>query len=95
MKRPRAGFRERSDVENQAADFAQKFAADIVELVVLAVEAVGVNVNHLEEAFGNIGGGEGPAQMRHGIELGELPFLAPVSMVLSTTPLASSAWPRK
>ena len=53
-----AGLRKRREIENEAADFAEEFAADVVDLVVLAVEAVGIDVNHLQEAFGNIRGRE-------------------------------------
>src|SRR5579864_6521872 len=40
------------DVENQAAHLADKFALNIVELVVLLVESVGVDKDHLQEAVG-------------------------------------------
>src|SRR5712664_501246 len=38
------------DVKYQAAHFAEEFAAHVVELVVLFVESVGVEENHLQEA---------------------------------------------
>src|ERR1041384_5942565 len=40
----------RIDVKNQAADFAQEFAAHILDVVVLLVKAVHVQENHLQEA---------------------------------------------
>src|ERR1700752_2029538 len=43
-------FRIRTDIEHQAAHFAQEFAAHIVKLVVLFVEPVGVDENHLQKA---------------------------------------------
>src|SRR5713226_9903764 len=45
-----AGFRIRSDVEHQAAHFAQELAAYVVKLIMLLVEAVGVDENHLQKA---------------------------------------------
>src|SRR6267143_4025066 len=39
------------DVKHQAAHFAEEFAAHIVKLVVLFVESVGVEKNHLQEAI--------------------------------------------
>ena len=47
-----AGFFLGGDVEHQAAHFAQEFAAHVIELVVLLIEAVGVNKNHLQKAVG-------------------------------------------
>src|SRR5579883_11538 len=43
---------ERGHVENEAANFAQEFAANVVELIVRTVEAVGVEEDHLQEAVG-------------------------------------------
>src|SRR6266850_6470498 len=40
----------RRDVKHQTAHFAEEFAAHVVELVVLFVESVGVEKNHLQEA---------------------------------------------
>ncbi len=48
-----AGFRKRSDVEHDALDVAEEFGAHVVELIVLAIESVRVEVNHLQEALGN------------------------------------------
>src|SRR5258705_13157393 len=42
-----ARFRFRSDVENQATHFAQEFAAHVIELIVLPVEAIRVDEIHL------------------------------------------------
>src|ERR1700732_254774 len=49
-----AGFFTRGYVENQAAHFAQEFAADVIEFIVLFIEAVGVDENHLQEAVGKV-----------------------------------------
>src|SRR6266568_2922474 len=38
------------DIKDQAADFAQEFAAHVLDVVVRLVEAVGVQKNHLQEA---------------------------------------------
>ena len=38
------------DVKHQAAHFAQKFPAHVIEMVVLLVEAVRVDEDHLQEA---------------------------------------------
>src|SRR5215467_3218712 len=40
------------DIKDQAAHFAEKFAASICEFVVLAVEAVRIQVDHLQKAAG-------------------------------------------
>src|ERR1700674_5388227 len=40
----------RRDVEHQAAHFAEEFAAHVIELVVLLVEAIRVDKDHLQEA---------------------------------------------
>src|SRR5208283_6230765 len=42
----------RRHVKYEAAYFAEKFAANIIKLIVLLVEAVGINKNHLQEAVG-------------------------------------------
>ncbi len=39
-------------VENQAAHFAKEFAANIVKLVVLLIEAVGIDKDHLQKPIG-------------------------------------------
>ena len=49
-----AGFRKRSHIEHKTAHFTQEFAAHVVELVVLRVEAAGVDENHLQETVGQI-----------------------------------------
>src|SRR6202030_1817709 len=49
-----AGLVTRSYVEHQAAHFAEKFAAHIIKFVVLFIEAVGVDENHLQEAIGKV-----------------------------------------
>src|SRR5690242_14708939 len=54
-----AGFRQGTDVEHEAADFAEKFAPNIVEFVVLAIEAICIDKNHLQETVGQILHGEG------------------------------------
>src|SRR5258708_40152428 len=46
-----AGLLLRRDVEHQAAHFAEKFAAHVIELVVLLVEAICVDEDHLQEAI--------------------------------------------
>ncbi len=43
-------FRIRTHIEHQAAHFAQEFAANVVKFVVLFVEPVGVDENHLQKA---------------------------------------------
>src|SRR5260370_18454639 len=43
----------RRDVKHQAADFAKEFAAHVIELVVLFVESVRVDEDHLQEAVGH------------------------------------------
>ena len=45
-----AGMGLRSDIEHQAADFTQKFAANVVELVVLLTETIVIDIDHLQEA---------------------------------------------
>src|SRR5258708_1308065 len=45
-----AGLLLRRDVEHQAAHFAEEFPAHVIELVVLLVEAIGVDEDHLQEA---------------------------------------------
>src|SRR5690242_3117891 len=40
------------DVKHQAAHFAQKLPPDVFEFVVLLIERVHIDVNHLEEATG-------------------------------------------
>ena len=42
------------NVEHQAAHFAQKFAAHVVEFIVLLIEAVGIDKDHLQEAIRQI-----------------------------------------
>src|SRR5262249_25273355 len=49
-----AGFWKRGDVEHKAAHFTKKFTVNVVELVVLLIEAVGVEENHLQEAVRQI-----------------------------------------
>src|SRR5579862_1839927 len=44
---PFAGARRRGDVENHAADLAQEFTPDVIELVVLFIEAVAIDIDHL------------------------------------------------
>src|SRR3984893_14844030 len=39
-----------SDVENQAAYFTQEFAADVIEIVICAIQTGLVDVDHLQEA---------------------------------------------
>src|SRR5882757_7752994 len=53
----RFGFR--SNVENQATHFAQEFPAHVIELIVLSVEAIRVDENHLQEAVRQVLHGEG------------------------------------
>src|ERR1700733_14779429 len=45
---------QRGQVEDHAANFAQEFATNVVELVVLAIEAVRIDVNHLQKAIRNV-----------------------------------------
>src|SRR5436853_7795416 len=47
---PIASRRRRLDEENQAANLTQELAAHIIKLVMLAVEPVCVQVDHLKEA---------------------------------------------
>src|SRR5215469_13992436 len=49
-KTPMSGILLRGDVEHQATNIAEKLAAHVVKLVVLAVEVVAVGVNHPREA---------------------------------------------
>ncbi len=49
-----ARFRVRSNVEHQAAHFTQEFAAHVLKFVVLLVEAVGIDENHLQETVRQI-----------------------------------------
>src|SRR5262249_12244875 len=53
-----AGFRERRDVKNEAAHFTEKFAVNVIEFVVLLIEAVGIDENHLQESVRQILHGE-------------------------------------
>src|ERR1700704_1818429 len=53
-----ASFFSRSNVEHQTAHFAEKFAAHIVEFIMLFVETIGVDENHLQEAVGKVLHGE-------------------------------------
>ena len=48
-----AGLFHRRNVENQAAHFTKKLAPHVIELIVVLVEAVGINENHLQEAAGH------------------------------------------
>src|SRR6202162_4528625 len=48
------GLFTRGNVEHQAAHFAEEFAADVVEFIVLFIETIGVNENHLQEAIGKV-----------------------------------------
>jgi len=67
-----AGLGKRRHVKHDAAHLTEEFAAHVVELVVLPVEPVGVDVDHLQEAFRHVGRGEHPAHVNeriHGIEL--------------------------
>src|ERR1700692_3234111 len=43
-----------SDVKDEAAHFAEEFAAHIIEFIVLFIETVGVDENHLQEAIGKV-----------------------------------------
>src|ERR1700731_3138002 len=52
------GLFTRSYVEHQAAHFAEKFAAHIIKFVVLFIEAIGVDENHLQEAVRKVLHGE-------------------------------------
>src|ERR1700735_2873979 len=61
-------FGQRGQVEDYAANFAQELPANVVELIVLAVESVRVDVNHLEEPIGNVRRTEHAAQMRDGVD---------------------------
>ena len=45
-----AGLLLRRDVEHQSAHFAEEFAAHIIELLVLLIEAICVDKDHLQEA---------------------------------------------
>src|ERR1700688_3128122 len=45
-----AGLWTGGHVEHEAAHFSEKFTAHVIELVVLFIEAIGVDENHLEEA---------------------------------------------
>src|ERR1700694_2550621 len=49
-----AGLGQRSHIEHQGTDFAEKLPANIVKLVVLLVEAVRVHIDHLEETLRQI-----------------------------------------
>src|ERR1700678_504843 len=69
-----SGFRQRSDVKNHAARFTQEFPAYVVELIMLAIESLGVDVNHLQKAFRNIRGREQSAHVRDGLERVNLAF---------------------
>src|ERR1700719_817385 len=41
-------------VEHQTAHFAEEFAAHVIELIVLFIETIGVDENHLQEAVGKV-----------------------------------------
>ena len=49
-----AGLRQRRHIKNQAAHFAEEFLANVIKMVVRAVEAIGVDEHHFQEAFGNV-----------------------------------------
>src|SRR5260370_8206456 len=49
---------ERPNVEDDAANFAQKLAANVLKLVVLTIEARGIQIDHLKEAARNKARGE-------------------------------------
>src|SRR6202795_711966 len=53
-----AGFFTRGYVEHQAAHFAEEFAAHVIEFIVLLIEAVGVDEDHLQKAVGKVLHGE-------------------------------------
>src|SRR5215813_3644891 len=44
-----AGLGQRRDVKHQATHFAQKFAFYVVELIMLPVESIGIDENHLQK----------------------------------------------
>ena len=66
---PLARVLQRRHVEYQAAHFPQKFAAHVIEFVVLPVEAVVVNVNHLQETVGQVLHREGKEISNRGKDL--------------------------
>src|SRR5437588_9742076 len=49
-----ARLRIRRDVKHQAAHFAQEFTSYIIKLVVLLIESIRVDENHLQEAVRQI-----------------------------------------
>ena len=49
MKRPFARFFLRSYVKDERAHFPEEFAADVIEIVVLRVQAAVVEINHLQK----------------------------------------------
>ena len=75
FKASSAGLRQRRDVENEATHFTEELAANVVKLIVLAIEQVRIQINHLEEAFGNVGGLKESAKVRYWIKLIQLAFL--------------------
>src|SRR5712691_12568846 len=54
-----AGARLRGNVKDQAAHFSEEFAVHPLEFVVLLIEAVGIDKNHLQEAVRQVLHGEG------------------------------------
>ena len=56
---PFARIGQGGNVKDQAANFAEELAAHVIELIVLAIEAVGVDVDHLQEAAWQVLQGEG------------------------------------
>ena len=53
-----ARFWKRGHVEYQAPDFTQEFSAHVIELVVLRIEAAGIDEDHLQKAVGQVLHGE-------------------------------------
>src|SRR6202051_4002628 len=51
---PFAGLVSWAYVEHHAADFSEKFAAHVIEFIVLFIETVGVDENHLQKAVGKV-----------------------------------------
>src|ERR1700722_20476362 len=68
------GFRQRCDVEHHATNSAQEFAPHKIKLIVLAIESVRININHLQETFRYVGRSEQAAHMRKRIERIKLSF---------------------
>src|SRR6202163_3293294 len=51
---PFAGLFTGGYVEHQAAHFSEKFAAHVIEFIVLLIEAIGVDEDHLQKAVGKV-----------------------------------------